>query len=73
MLDTDRTTVRLRSPVATEVGLDVAWSRWLTVDGPACVLRDGDRTRLRFTGPGEVVVGSALRLRPPGHCSTSPG
>ncbi len=68
VLDTDRTTVTLRSPVETDVLLKVQWSRWLTVDGPACVEKDGTATRLRFSGPGEAVVSSAFSLSPKGHC-----
>lgn len=68
VLDTDRVSVRLRSAVATEVALKVRWSRWLSVTGPACVERDGGGTRVRFSGPGEVVVSSQLSLRPVGHC-----
>jgi hypothetical protein len=68
VLDTDRTTVTVRSDRPTEVALKVRWSRWLSVAGPACLLRDGDGTRLRFSGPGTAVVGSRLSLRPRGHC-----
>ena len=68
VLDTGRTTVRLRSPGPAEVELKVRWSRWLEVTGPACVERRGGGTRIRFSGPGEAVVGSRLTLRPVGHC-----
>jgi hypothetical protein len=68
VLDTDRTTVTVSSPRPAEVPLKVQWSRWLSVTGPACVERDGEGTRLRFSGPGTVVVGSRLGLRPQGHC-----
>ena len=68
VVDTDRTTVTVRSERSTEVALKVRWSRWLSVDGPACIERDGDGTRLRFSGPGTAVVGSRLSLRPVGHC-----
>ncbi|MFP5220193.1 MAG: MFS transporter [Actinomycetes bacterium] len=70
VLDTDRTTVRLRSTGIGTVPLKVRWSRWLTVSGPACIERhgDGEGTLLRLRGPGEVVVGSVLRLDPPGRC-----
>lgn len=68
VLDTDRTTVTLRSDRPAEVELKVRWSRWLTVDGPACVERRGGGTRIRFSGPGTAVVGSRLTLRPQGHC-----
>jgi len=66
VLDTDRTTVTLRSAEPAEVDLEVRWSRWLSVSGPACVERHGEGTRIRFSGPGEAVVGSSLRPR--GHC-----
>jgi hypothetical protein len=65
---TDRTSIQLSSAGVGAVPLKVRWSRWLTVDGPACVERDGSMTRLRLTGPGEVVVRSALALQPKGHC-----
>ncbi len=68
VLDTDRTTVTVRSDRPTEVALKVRWSRWLSVTGPACVERDGGGTRLRFSEPGVAVVGSRLSLRPVGHC-----
>ena len=68
VLDTDRTTVRLRADGPAEVELAVHWSRWLSVTGPACVERDGDGTRIRFTGAGEAVVGSRLAWSPPGQC-----
>ena len=68
VLDTDRTTVTLRSPRAAEVELKLQWSRWLSVTGPACLERDGEGTRIRFSGPGEAVVSSSLSLDPVGHC-----
>ena len=68
VLDTDRTTVRLRADGPADVDLRVHWSRWLSVTGPACVERDGDGTRIRFSGPGEAVVGSRLAWSPPGQC-----
>ena len=68
VLDTDRTTVRLRADGPAEVALRVHGSRWLAGRGPACVQRDGDGTRIRFSGPGEAVVGSRLSLDPPGQC-----
>jgi len=68
VVDTGRTTVTVRSNRPTEVALKVRWSRWLSVDGPACVERAGGGTRLRFSGPGTAVVGSRLTLRPRGHC-----
>lgn len=72
VLATDRTTVTLRSDGTGTVPLKVRWSRWLSVQGPACVLPDrsagGSGTLLRLQGPGQVVVGSRLARSPPGHC-----
>jgi hypothetical protein len=68
VLDTDRTTVTVASPRSAEVPLKVAWSPWLTVDGPACLERAGDGTRLRFSGPGTAVVSSEIRIPRQGHC-----
>ena len=68
VLDTDRTSIALRSPGPADVELKVQWSRWLSVTGPACVERDGEGTRIRFSGAGEAVVSSSLSLRPRGHC-----
>jgi hypothetical protein len=68
VLDTDRTTVTVRSDRPADVELKVRWSRWLSVDGPACVERAEGGTRLRFAGAGTAVVGSRLSLRPVGHC-----
>ena len=45
----------------------VRWSRWLTVEGPACVERQGDEVRLRVQQAAVITVGSDLR--PVGHCS----
>jgi hypothetical protein len=58
----------LRADGPVEVELAVHWSRWLSVTGPACVERDGEGTRIRFSGAGEAVVGSRLAWRPPGQC-----
>ena len=68
VLDTDRTTVRLRADGPADVELRVHWSRWLSVTGPACVARAGEGTRIRFSGPGEAVVGSRFAWDPPGQC-----
>jgi hypothetical protein len=65
VLDTDRTTVRLRSDRPAEVELKVRWSRWLSVDGPACVERRGGGTRIRFSGPGVAVVAARSRCGRP--------
>jgi hypothetical protein len=66
VVSSGRSTLVLRAdgPVSTRV--DVRWSRWLSVTGPACVERDGDRTRVRFTAAGTATLGSGLT--PHGHC-----
>jgi len=68
VLDTDRVRLELRSPGPADVALKYQWSRWLTLEGPACLERDGDGIRVRFSGPGTAVISSRLRLRPQGHC-----
>jgi hypothetical protein len=66
VLRTDRTTVRLIAESSASVPLNVRWSRWLSVSGPACIEQAGESSRLRVSEPGEVVVTSSLR--PVGHC-----
>ena len=68
VVDSDRVSLVVRSDRPTDGRLVLQWSRWLSVTGPACVERDGDGTRLRFSGPGTAVVSSRLGLRPTGHC-----
>ncbi|MDT7539417.1 MAG: hypothetical protein QOI82_3002 [Actinomycetota bacterium] len=68
VLRTDRTTISLQSPKAAYVDLVVRWSRWLSVDGPACLEKHGSWTRIRFSGPGAATVSSKLAFRPHGHC-----
>jgi hypothetical protein len=68
VVDTGRTTISLTSPKAAYVDLVVRWSRWLSVDGPACLEKHGSWTRIRFTGPGAATVSSKLAFRPHGHC-----
>ena len=68
VISTDRTTVRLVADGPTEVPLKVRWSPWLTVSGPACILRVGDTSLLRVRGAGEIVVSSRLTPRPRGQC-----
>ena len=65
---TDRTSVALRSAAPGTARLKLRWSRWLTVRGPACVERDGTDTKVRFTGPGDVVISSRVLPLPQGHC-----
>jgi hypothetical protein len=64
----DRTTISLESPKAAYVDLVVRWSRWLSVDGPACLEKHGSWTRIRFTRAGAATVSSKLAFRPAGHC-----
>lgn len=59
-----RLVVQAGGPASGRV--DVRWSRWLSVSGPACLERDGDRVRLRFRSAGIAVLGSGLTPR--GHC-----
>ena len=66
VLRSTRTEVVVRSDHAGDVPLKVRWSSWLTASGDACIAQAGDESVLRFTGPGEVRVGSSLR--PGGHC-----
>jgi hypothetical protein len=68
VVDTDRTTISLVSPEPAYVDLVVRWSRWLTVDGPACLEKHGSWTRIRFARAGAVTVSSKLALRPQGPC-----
>jgi hypothetical protein len=68
VLGTGRTTIELRSPRRAYVDLVVRWSRWLSVDGPACLEKHGSWTRIRFTGAGDARVSSKLAFRPHGHC-----
>ncbi len=68
VLDSDRASLTVRSDRPTDGRLVLQWSRWLSVTGPACVERDGDGTRLRFSAPGTAVISSRLSLRPTGHC-----
>jgi hypothetical protein len=65
---TSRTGMTLRSSTPATVTLTLRWSRWLTVRGPACVERDGTLTRVRFSGPGDVVLTSRVLPLPRGHC-----
>ena len=66
VLASRRASLMLRSDRPVEVAVDVRWSRWLSLTGPGCLRRDGDRTRVRFRGPGTVTVGSSLL--PGGRC-----
>jgi hypothetical protein len=66
VVSSSRTALVVRSGARTEVRLPVQWSRWLTVDGPGCVTRDGDEVWLRFDGAGTLRLGSSLLPRR--HC-----
>lgn len=66
LLGADRTTLRLRMDGPGSVVVNLRWSRWLSVAGPACLSREGDRVRVEASGAGVVTIGSGLRPR--GHC-----
>lgn len=66
VVSVSRTQVVLRSDSADEVLVRLRWSRWLTLDGPGCLVHSGRWVRVRFTGQGEVRIGSSLL--PHGHC-----
>ena len=61
-----RTRLVLSSAEVATVRVDVRWSRWLSLSGPGCLARDGDRVRVTFRSPGTVTLGSSLL--PEGHC-----
>jgi hypothetical protein len=61
-----RTELVLRGPAGASALVDVRWSRWLSLSGPGCLERAGDRTRVRFSAAGTVTLGSGLRPRQ--HC-----
>ena len=66
LISSTRTSLRLQvQPGAVDV--HVRWSRWLSVDGPACLERAGDEVRLRVSQAGIVTLSSSLT--PKGHCS----
>jgi hypothetical protein len=66
VVDSSRAAMTLRAPERAYVPLVVRWSRWLSVDGPACVERHGSTARIRFEREGTAVLSSSLR--PHGHC-----
>jgi hypothetical protein len=68
VVDTNRTSISLVAPKAAYVDLVVRWSRWLSVDGPACLEKHGSWTRIRFSRAGPATVSSKLAFRPHGHC-----
>ncbi len=61
-----RTELRLRSDQPATVDVQVRWSRWLSLEGAGCLVRHGDRVRIRFPGAGLVSLTSSLR--PSGRC-----
>jgi hypothetical protein len=66
LLSSSRTELRMQLD-AGSVDVHVRWSRWLSVDGPACVERVGDQVRLQVRSAGIVTISSSLT--PKGHCS----
>lgn len=66
VLGADRTTVRIRMEGPGSVVVNVRWSRWLSVSGPACISAEADQVRVEATAAGDVTLGSSLR--PHGHC-----
>lgn len=66
VVETSPTRVRVRLAEAGSVVVSIRWSRWLSVQGPACVEPQGDVVRLLARGAGVVTVTSSLR--PHGHC-----
>jgi hypothetical protein len=64
VVSSSRTSLVVRSGTPGEVSLELHWSRWLTVEGDGCLVRDGDHVRLRFRGPGQVRVTSSFRPAP---------
>ena len=56
--------VDVTMPTGGSVLIRVPWSPWLAVlgDGPGCLTRDGDWTRLHAPGPGRYRVGGHYRI-----------
>jgi hypothetical protein len=65
VVSSTRTALTMRLQPGT-VDVKVRWSRWLSVEGPACIERRGDQVRLQVSEAGIVRIGS--RLIPKGHC-----
>jgi hypothetical protein len=61
-----RTALVVRATGPGRARVRLRWSRWLTVRGPACLAPSEGQVELRFSGPGEVRLGSSLHPR--GHC-----
>lgn len=61
VLGTDATGVVLRVDRPGEVRVRVQYSRWLTVDGPGCLVPDGRWTTLRAEESGTYRIDSHLR------------
>lgn len=68
LVSEDRTEMVVTSGRAVPVVVDVRWSRWLSLEGPGCLERSGDRVVIRFTTPGTVTMSSSLQ--PTGQCPT---
>ncbi len=66
LIEATRTALRLRLEPG-DVPVRIRWSRWLSVSGPACLVREGDEVLLRVRAAGFVTLSS--RLTPKGHCS----
>ena len=70
VVSSNRFEMVLRSPEAARVGVDVRWSRWLSLAGPGCLERSGNRVVVRFTSGGTVTMTSSLQ--PGGRCEVRP-
>jgi hypothetical protein len=66
VVSSGRTALVFRSETPVTVRADVRWSRWLSLVGPGCLERDGERVQVRITGAGTLTLTSSLRPR--GHC-----
>jgi hypothetical protein len=67
LLHVDRARWRVAADRQVVVHVRTRWSPWLTVDGPACVAKDGEEVLLRFVAAGEVELSSSVR--PKQHCT----
>ncbi|MCW2543331.1 MAG: putative integral rane protein [Frankiales bacterium] len=68
MVSSNRIEMVLESDRAAPVAVDVRWSRWLSLAGPGCLQRSGDRVLIRFQSAGTVTMTSSLN--PAGRCET---
>lgn len=61
LLRQDGEGVSFRATVAGDVTIRVAWSRWLTLEGPdACLAPAGRWTRVQVRVPGDYLLSSSL-------------